>query len=79
MIKFYSKLITLICLTATSSLFAKKSGSFGYRPSKVYTPKSAYSGMGKISSITGRYKVKSTRGYFKKSNGYKYVNSYARS
>jgi hypothetical protein len=79
MIKFYSKLITVICLTFTSSLFPKKSGYFSYRSSKVYTPKAPYSGIGKISATTGRYKVKSTRGYFKKSNGYKYVNSYARS
>lgn len=47
--------------------------------STSYTKKSPYAGFGKKSAITGRIKTKSVRGYFKPSNGYKFVNSYAKS
>jgi hypothetical protein len=42
-------------------------------------PKAPYAGYGKISKSTGKIKNKVTHGYFKPSNGYKFVNPYARS
>lgn len=47
--------------------------------SKSYQKKSAYEGFGKPSKANGRIKTKTTRGYFKPSNGYKFVNPYSRS
>ena len=46
---------------------------------KSYQKKSAYEGFGKPSKANGKIKTKSTHGYFKPSNGYKFVNPYSRS
>jgi len=61
---YFIKLLAIICLFSTNQLFSKKA---------------MYEGFGKVSKSTGKIKVKSTKGHFKPSNGYKYVNSYSRS
>ena len=44
-----------------------------------YSKKAPYAGFGKVSEVNGKIKTKTTKGYFKPSNGYKFVNPYARS
>ncbi len=61
---YFVKIFAIICLISTTQLLSKKA---------------MYDGFGKVSKSTGRIKTKSTKGYFKPSNGYKYVNSYSRS
>jgi len=71
---FMTKLtLILACMTTIVPAVAKK------YTSKAYKPKAIFSGFGKQSTKTGKIKTKATRGYFKPSNGYKFVNSYARS
>lgn len=70
----YIHIIIGICLV--QSIYAKKN-SFNYQ--RKSTPKPAYDGFGKTSKVNGRIKTKATRGYFKPSNNYKFVNPYARS
>ena len=67
--KINNILIFSIAILAAGELFAKK----------AYTTKPIYAGFGKVSKSTGKIKTKSTHGYFKKSNGYKFVNPYSRS
>lgn len=69
-------LIIFIAIALTQEISAKRS-SFSH--TKKSTPKPAYEGLGKPSKANGRIKIKTTRGYFKPSNGYKFVNPYARS
>lgn len=73
---FFSILILILCITSTEKLQAKK---YSFGRSKSYTTKAPYSGFGKVSKSTGRIKTKSVRGYFKPSNGYKFVNPYSKS
>jgi hypothetical protein len=42
-------------------------------------PKAPYAGFGKTSQANGRMKTTRVQGYVKPSNGYKFVNPYARS
>ena len=84
MTKLYTILLTIVCCVVSSDVLAKRTKSTysyqkSYTPKKTYKPKNIYEGYGKVSSTTGRIKTKSTHGYFKKSNGYKYVNPYSRS
>lgn len=73
-ITFFSSLLTIICMVSTTPLDARS------KKSKSYTPKPAYSGLGKPSKKTGRIKIKSTSGHYKRtSKGYTRVNTYARS
>lgn len=44
----------------------------------TYLPKAPYSGFGKQSKVNGQIKTKPISGYFKPSNGYKFVNPYSR-
>jgi hypothetical protein len=44
-----------------------------------YQPKAPYAGFAEPSQANGRIKTKSVHGYFKPSNGYKFVNPYAKS
>ena len=62
--KFYSIFFSVIFLAIATPLFARKA---------------AYSGFGKVSKSTGRIKIKTTSGHFKRSTGYKFVNPYSRS
>jgi hypothetical protein len=74
------KLLIFSLLFITGGLnneISAKRSSFNYI--KKTTPKSAYEGFGRPSKANGRIKTKSTHGYFKPSNGYKYINPYSRS
>lgn len=64
MTKFYTILLAMIYLISGAQTYAQKA---------------PYAGFGKVSKATGRFKTKTTRGYFKRSNGYKFVNPYSRS
>ncbi len=66
--------ITCICII---EIHAARRSSF--KVNKGYTTKAPYVGFGQKSSVNGRIKTKTTRGHFKPSNGYKFVNPYARS
>ena len=68
--------ILFISIASTNKVCAKRA-SFGR--TKKSTPKRAYEGFGKPSKANGRIKTKTTHGYFKPSNGYKFVNPYSRS
>ena len=61
---------------STEKLQARRSSS---GLSKGYAKKAPYAGYGKTSKATGKVKAKGVHGYFKPSNGYKFVNPYARS
>lgn len=82
--KIYSLIGLLIgsCFVG-NALYAKKVSLSGfrktYKSTKAYKPKTIHAGFGKKSSITGKIKTKAVSGYFKKSNGYKFVNSYSKS
>lgn len=73
---FCSLLAITVVQIGTLNAYGKKSY---LHKAKSYTPKALYSGLGKKSSVNGRIKAKPVSGYFKPSNGYKFVNSYARS
>lgn len=66
----------LLASSCNQHIYAKKT-AFG--KTKSYQKKRAYEGFGKLSKANGRIKTKATRGYFKPSNGYKFVNPYSRS
>lgn len=65
-----------ITMALTNETFARKAS---FCRTKKYTSKPAYAGLGKPSKVNGCIKMKTTHGYFKPSNGYKFVNPYARS
>lgn len=83
----YSLLITMLC--ASHGLSAKKSSSSvkSFKAPTIksttnrssYQPKAPYAGFGKPSQANGRIKTTRVQGYVKPSNGYKFVNPYARS
>ena len=79
--KYIQALLYTFFVTITSTAFTyKECGTYSRKSySRSYVKKSPYAGLGKRSSVNGRIKIKSTRGYFKPSCGYKYVNPYARS
>lgn len=64
-----------ISIASTNAVYVKRTSLNRTK----HTPKPAYDGFGKPSKANGRIKTKSTRGYFKPSNGYKFVNPYSRS
>lgn len=70
-------LFIVTCFLSAQSISARSKELFGL--SKTKSPKAAYEGYGKVSKSTGRIKTKRTRGYFKPSNGYKFVNPYSKS
>ena len=70
-------------LVITSTAFTYKCLTYSHRSSfpatKSYVKKAPYAGFGQRSTVNGQIKARGVSGYFKPSNGYKYVNSYARS
>jgi hypothetical protein len=78
LVSIITKLLICFLLTFCCSqhIYAKKT-AFG--KIKSHQKKMAYEGFGKPSKANGRIKTKTTRGYFKPSNGYKFVNPYSRS
>lgn len=68
--------ITWVVQIGTLKAYGKKTYSY---KAKSYKPKAPYAGLGKRSSVNGMPKTRIIHGYFKPSNGYKFVNPYARS
>jgi hypothetical protein len=81
---YHKKIFTLFFVVANMGhanlLPAKKSmcPSLGSKKSS-YTKKAAYSGFGQKSKANGKIKTKTVSGYYKPSNGYKFVNPYSKS
>lgn len=75
-LKTFNTLLVITALLFAATVGARRT-SFGSH--KSYTPKAPYDGYGKPSKINGKIKTKTTRGYYKPSNGYKFVNPYSRS
>ena len=78
--RFYGCLLVAMTLLFSGIAVAKKSYNSRTSYTKTrYIKKAPYSGFGKKSSTNGMIKTKPVKGYFKPSNGYKFVNPYARS
>jgi hypothetical protein len=73
---FLSFLLTSIFMF---SVEAVRKVVYKTKSTKTCTPKAPYSSLGKKSSINNQIKTKPVKGHFKPSNGYKFVNPYARS
>jgi hypothetical protein len=75
--RFVSSIFFVIAFISIIEIHAIRKPSS--KVSKGYTKKAPYAGFGQKSSINNKIKTKSTRGYFKPTSGYKFVNPYARS
>ena len=76
---FFLLALFILSVKAVSKCTFKTTNRSMKASTKSYTPKAPYSGFGKKSSVNNQIKTKPVSGYFKPSNGYKFVNSYSRS
>ena len=78
--KLLGSLFILACISPVENTYAyPRKSLYSSKARKSYTKKASYDGFGKVSKANGLIKAKSVHGHFKPSNGYKFVNPYARS
>ncbi len=70
-------LSALLFLVNFNEVYGARTRRFG--STKTYVKKAPYAGYGQKSTVNGKIKTKRASGYFKPSNGYKFVNPYAKS
>lgn len=75
--KLIAALFLIICLMPIQSLYSRVIQCL--EPSKTYTKKPVFSGLGKVSKTNRKIRTKPVRGYFKPKRGFKFVNPYLRS